>query len=186
MMYFLRLNKKRYQALLLSLLAAVSLWAAWPQAARGSLHTYHEQPGQVTYRSRQSLRDYNDRAWQAIVFKRIQGDSLQGIYLRLVGFPGAIVVDRQNPVRLFAATGQQWQLPWARDPQTKALPDSVGQYNLQPFLQDLTSALPLEMQIPLEDPNPVEIGVAPFIVEEWLAVKAAADSSPPIGPPLRE
>ena len=150
---------------------ALILWGTFPPASYASLHTYHERPGQVTYRSRQSIRDYDDRAWQAIAFKRLQGETLQGLYLRLVGFPDIVQVDPQRPVILLAATGQQWQLSRALDPQTQTLPDNVGQYDLQPLLGDLKKALPLEIQIPLEGSTIAEASVAPFVVREWLQVK---------------
>ncbi len=147
------------------------VWTTLPLPANASLHTYRERPGQVTHRSRQSLRDYQDRAWQAIAFKRWQDATLQGIYLRLVGFPGTVTVDRQYPVVVTAATGQQWQLPWQLDPQTADLPTDVGQYTLQPLLQSIETALPLHMQIPLVDATLADIGIAPFVVKEWLQVK---------------
>jgi len=149
------------------------VWMGLPLLALASVHTYREQPGQVTYRSRQSLRDYDDRAWQAITFKRAQSGVVQGTYLRLVGFPDVVEVDRLRAVTLLAPTGQQWQLPWEIDPQTKGLPDNVGQYNLQTLLADITMAQPLDMQIPLVTAPPAEIAIAPFIVEEWLQVGAA-------------
>ena len=175
-----------YQPLLIGVLMTLMLWGLFPPTAHASLHTYHERPGQVTYRSRQSLRDYDDRAWQAIAFKRLQGETLQGLYLRLVGFPGIVQIDPQHPVVLLAATGQQWQLARALDPQTQSLPDSVGQYDLQPLLGNLNKALPLEMQIPLAGGTVAEVGIAPFVVKEWLQVKTASLSAPPIRPALRE
>lgn len=163
--------------LLAVLLLGVFLWLGWPPVAQASTHVYRERPGQITYRSRQSLRDYEDRAWQAIAFKRYQGNQLQGLYLRLVGFPGTVVVDAQRPIVFTTATAQQWQLPWDVDPQTQSLPESVGQYNLQPLLADLKQALPLEMQIPLANNTAVEVGIAPFIVREWLQISTATLSS---------
>lgn len=159
------------------LLLGVLVWFGWPSVAQASTHVYRERPGQITYRSRQSLRDYEDHAWQAIAFKRYQGNQLQGLYLRLVGFPGAVVVDSQRPIVFTTATAQQWRLPWAVDPQTQTLPESVGQYNLQPLLADLKQALPLEMQIPLANNTAVEVGIAPFIVREWLQISTATLSS---------
>ena len=38
--------------------------------ALASLHTYHEQPGQVTHRSIQSLPDRRGFSWQAVLFRR--------------------------------------------------------------------------------------------------------------------
>ncbi|NER78930.1 MAG: DUF3122 domain-containing protein [Leptolyngbya sp. SIO1D8] len=179
-----RLSSYRYPRLVISLLVALVVWVALPGVAQASIHTYHERPGQVTYRSRQSLRDYGDRAWQAIAFKRIQRETLQGIYLRLVGFPGAVTVEPQKPIVLISTTGQQWQLSWDIDPQTESLPDSVGQYDLQPLLASLTNALPLEMQISLTGMDVAEIRIAPFVVKEWLQIASSQDSPSPVAPPL--
>ncbi|MGD1908372.1 MAG: DUF3122 domain-containing protein [Leptolyngbyaceae cyanobacterium] len=150
----------------LALLALIVLGKALP--AEASLHTYQERPGQVTFRAQQSLRDSDDRAWQAIAFKRLQQGQLQGIYLRLVGFPGTAPVDVQKPLVVLAATGQQWQASPALDPQTAALPDTVGQYDVRSLLTDLTAPQPLELQIPLQNAAPAQIQVAPFVVREWL------------------
>jgi hypothetical protein len=174
------------KAVFISMLAALLLWAALPKLAVAGIHTYYERPGQVTVRSRQSLRDFSDRAWQAIAFKRFQGETLQGIYLRLVGFPGAVQVDRQRTITLTAPTGQQLQLDGAIDPQTKALPTNVGQYDLQPLLANLDNPLPLELQVPLMNGAVAEFAIAPFIVQEWLQVKAAEASPAPVGSPLRK
>lgn len=135
-------------------------------------------------RSRLSLRDDTDRAWQAIAFKRWQGATLQGIYLRLVGFPGAVQIDRQQPVTLLTLTGQQWRLPWQLDPQTQALPPNVGQYDLQPLLTDLQRAQPLEMRVELAEGELAELAIAPFIVDEWLQVKTAEPLPAPVSSAL--
>lgn len=165
-------------------LLILTLWAAGMPVAQASVHVYRERPGQVTVRSRLSLRDFRDRAWQAIAFKRTQGSTLQGYYLRLVGFPEAVAVDRQQPVALFAPTGQSWRLPWAVDPQAKTLPPNVGQFDLAPLLTDLDNAVPLEVQLPLVGDDPVEMAIAPFIVAEWLQVKTSTESPAPMGAPL--
>jgi hypothetical protein len=166
--------------LLLALCLGVLVWSGLPDPAHASLHTYHERSGQTTVRSRLSLRDTQDRAWQAIAFKRLQGETLQGIYLRLVGFPGAVLVDRQQPLTLLAATGQHWQLPWTLDPQTPTLPENVGQYTLEPLLTAIDSALPLEMQLRLADQTVAEFAIAPFIVTEWRQVQTAPGSPAPV------
>ncbi|WP_052288498.1 DUF3122 domain-containing protein [Leptolyngbya iicbica] len=149
--------------------------------AQASVHVYRERPGQVTVRSRLSLRDLSDRAWQVIAFKRTQGTALQGYYLRLVGFPGAVEVDQQHPATVTAPTGQSRQLPWIVDPQAKTLPPNVGQFDLAPLLTELDQALPLEVQVPLLGMEPAEMAIAPFIVEEWLQVKRSDESPAPMG-----
>lgn len=156
----------------LALLLAVFVLVGAAAPAVASLHTYQEQPGQVTHRSRLSLRDQRDRAWQAVAFKRLQQGQLQGIYLRLVGFPGSVVVDRQRPITLLSLTGQQWQAQPQLDPQTprQKLPDNVWQYDLAPFLAALDHAKPLELRIPLQNQDIAEMAIAPFVVKEWLSL----------------
>ena len=178
------LRLKSLPSIVWVVMIALVMWSAFAQDAMASLHTYREQPGQVTVRSRLSLRDRNDRAWQAIAFKRLQGDQLQGIYIRLVGFPGAVQVDRQPPITVLAPTGQQWQLQGALDPQTQTLPLNVGQYDLQPLLRDVQTALPLEIQVALKEADPAEFAVAPFVVDEWLQVKGATASPAPVASSL--
>ncbi|NJL45791.1 MAG: DUF3122 domain-containing protein [Leptolyngbyaceae cyanobacterium SM2_3_12] len=99
-----------------------------PQPALASIHTYHEQPGQTTHRSRQSLRDQNDLAWQATVFRRYFGDQLQGTYLRLVGFPGRVKVEAEGSLSVQTGTARQWNLPSLPADQvavqTKELPET--------------------------------------------------------------
>jgi len=167
-------------------LLMLTVWLAGMPVAQASVHVYHERPGQVTVRSRLSLRDFSDRAWQAIAFKRTQGDTLPGYYLRLVGFPGAVEVDRQQPIALISPTGQSWRLEWAVDPQAKTLPPNVGQFDLAPLLTDIDHALPLEVQLPLVGDEPAEMAIAPFIVAEWLEVKTSTASPAPMGAPLGE
>lgn len=160
------------------------MWLSWVPAAEASIHVYRERPGQVTVRSRLSLRDLSDRAWQVIAFKRTQGEALQGYYLRLIGFPGAVEVDRQQSVTFLSPTGQSWQLQWAVDPQAKTLPPNVGQFDLAPLLNEIDHSLPLEVQLPLIDRDPAEMAIAPFIVDEWLQVKRNHASPAPMGTPL--
>lgn len=183
---FLGMTRKSWQVWSCLGLLILLLWGVGLPVAHASVHVYRERPGQVTVRSRLSLRDFRDRAWQAIAFKRTQGTTLQGYYLRLVGFPGAVAVDRQQPVALFAPTGQSWQLQWAVDPQAKTLPPNVGQFDLAPLLEDIDHALPLEVQLPLVGAEPAEMAIAPFIVEEWLQVKTSTESPAPMGAPLGE
>lgn len=159
------------------LLVVLSLWT-FPQTAQASLHTYFERPGQVTYRSRQSLRDSQDRAWQAVAFTRWQGDTVQEISLRLVGFPGLVTLTPALPVTLVAPTGEQWRLPRRTDDSVQMLPASAGQYDLQPFLRNLGYSLPLKLQISLVGEPAVTLAIAPYIVDEWLQLKTTAPPSP--------
>ncbi|MBD2425663.1 DUF3122 domain-containing protein [Phormidium sp. FACHB-1136] len=150
--------------LLLLIVTAAPAWA--------SIHTYHEQPGQTTFRSRQSLRDQRDMAWQATVFKRYRGSEIQGIYLRLVGFPGQVTVDRQGDLTIDTGTTAHWIAPYALDPQTPAsvLPDNVSQYDLAAVLTVMPRPIPLTLSVPLVGQAPAQLVVAPYVVKEWLTI----------------
>jgi hypothetical protein len=151
----------------LGLTAAVQALPMTSAYSLASLHTYHELPGQTTFRSKQSLRDRRDRAWQVILFKRYQGNDLEGIYLRLVGFPGILAVDAQQPATIATGTSTQWQASPGLDPQTVSLPDNAVQYDVSRPLAELQDDIPLQIDIPLADGSKAQLVVPPFAVEEW-------------------
>ena len=132
-----------------------------------SLHTYQELPGQTTFRSKQSLRDRTDRSWQVIVFKRYQADTLQGLYLRLVGFPGLVALDEQKPLKISTGSSLEWQASPELDPQTPSLPENAGQYNVAETMTALAGDIPLQIDIPLEGGSVAQLVVPPFAVKEW-------------------
>ena len=165
--------------LTLALILGLVLLLATAAPAWASIHTYHEQPGQTTFRSRQSLRDQQDLAWQATVFKRYTGDHLQGIYLRLVGFPGQVVVNRQGSLVIETGTTAQWDAPYAIDPQTQTpLPDNVTQYDVRSVLEQLKQPIPLTLSSPLAGRTSAQLVVAPYIVAEWLQLYRLSPPSP--------
>lgn len=137
-----------------------------------SIHTYHEAPGQTTFRSKQSLRDRSDRSWQVILFKRYQADELQCLYLRLVGFPGLVVLNAQKPITIATGASAQWQSSPALDSQTQSLPDNAAQYDVAIAIADLTGDIPLQIDIPLADSSTAQLVVPPFAVHEWRDLNA--------------
>lgn len=153
---------------LLALVLGILLVLAMASPAQASLHTYHEQPGQTTYRSRQSLRDQNNMAWQATLFKRDRQGELEGVYLRLVGFPGQAVVNPQRMLSVQTGTTAQWTAPQSIDAQTQALPANVAQYDVQLVLAQLRHPLPLTLDVPLAGGGSAHLVVAPYVVDEWL------------------
>ncbi|MEL6935683.1 MAG: DUF3122 domain-containing protein [Cyanobacteria bacterium J06607_17] len=140
--------------------------------ALASVHVYHERPGQTTLRSQQSLRDRNDRSWQAILFKRYRPDGLDGLYLRLVGFPGVVTVAPQTPLSIETGTVLRWQAPPKLDPPTPALPSNTNQYDMADIITDLEKAIPLTLAVPLQGKAPSEIIVPPYAVQEWRELAA--------------
>ncbi|PSN15344.1 hypothetical protein C7293_07580 [filamentous cyanobacterium CCT1] len=162
---------------ILALLLGCLLLLALAEPAMASVHTYHEQPGQTTYRSRQSLRDQNDVAWQATVFKRYREGQLEGVYLRLVGFPGQGLVDRQGDLSVQTGTATQWAAMPSLDSQTQTLPENVAQYDIDPILSHIQRPGPLTLVVPLASGTVARLVVAPYIVEEWLDVYSFKDGS---------
>mgnify|MGYP001792097067 CR=1 FL=1 len=135
-----------------------------------SIHTYQERPGQTTFRSKQSLRDRTDRSWQVILFKRYQGETIEGLYLRLVGFPGIVTLNADKPLKIATGSSLQWQATPALDPQTGSLPDNSNQYDVAQVLTELTGDIPLEIDIPLASGSVAKLVVPPFAVHEWRAL----------------
>lgn len=156
---------------LLLALASTPATAA-PFSPLASIHTYQERPGQTTFRSKQSLRDRTDRSWQIILFKRYQADSLEGLYLRLIGFPGLVSLDSQKPITIATGASTQWQAQPALDPQTQSLPDNAGQYDMTATLADLTGDIPLQIEISLAGGSVAQLVVPPFAVHEWRELNA--------------
>ena len=138
----------------------------------GSIHTYQEQPGQTTFRSKQSLRDRRDRSWQVILFKRYQANDFQGLYLRLVGFPKMVAVDREKPITIATGASTQWQASAELDPQTSELPEYAAQYNVAEAISALAGDIPLQINIPLGDGSIAQLVVPPFAVSEWRNLNA--------------
>lgn len=138
--------------------------------AHASLHTYHEQPGQTTVRSQQSLRDQRDQPWKATLFKRVNPDQPPQVYLRLVGFPGQAVVTKTAPLTVDTGTLRQWHL--APAPAQPPLPANVAQYDAAPLLGDLPAALPLTLEVPLANGRMARLVAAPYVSAEWLQIPA--------------
>lgn len=146
-------------------LVVAGLMLGLPAPGLASVHTYQERPGQVTYRSQHSLRDRSDRAWQLVMFKRYQDETLQGVYLRVVGFPGQRVM-RSQPLTIDTGTHLRWQVPSIVDPQANTWPTNVAQYDVAPLLTELTANIPLELTLPCVGGD-VHLVVPPFVVAEW-------------------
>jgi hypothetical protein len=138
--------------------------------AQAALRQLEEAPGQVVYQSRQTLKDRQGNSWQAIAFKRIRPDDTEVIYLRLVGFPGTAQLDHSQPLTLTDSMGQTLTAADVSQEmftdKTQIKPD-VGQYDLQPILMQLSSAIPLRLILPTLDGTEIILNVSPEMVGEW-------------------
>ena len=158
-------------AVMLLCLGSIVLLPSMPALA--SIHTYHEQPGQTTLRSRQSLRDQHDLAWQATLFKRYRDGAEPALYLRLVGFPGQVSIDATDNLQVQTGTLVEWSAPYALDQPTQDFPTNVAQYRVDSILAGLKKPIPLTLDVPLQGPMlTARLVVAPFMVREWLQLNS--------------
>lgn len=145
-------------------------WLHLAHPAQASIHRYPEADGQVMYRSLQTLRDEGDRAWQTVLFKRVNQGQVTTLHLRLVSFPGAATL--QHPRSLHVTTtgsSSQWDAPdvfeiAALDP---ALATSVGEYDFRDVMAQLETNLPLNLTLSLPTGDSLTLTVPPFAVREW-------------------
>lgn len=164
---------RRGMAIAISLLLSVALVTLPVAPARATIRQLEEAPEQVVYQSRYTLKDQYGNRWQAIAFNRIRPDGTRHVYLRLVGFPGAVAIDRTQPLQLTNPLGTTLT---AADASNKIFTDTtnpephVGQYDLQPLLGSLQAELPLQLTLPTQDDDPVRLAIASPVIAEWLDI----------------
>jgi hypothetical protein len=145
--------------------------------AIAAIREFEEKPGQTVYQARQTLKDQAGRTWQAIAFKRIKPDGTASLNLRLVGFPGSVSIDRQQPLQLSNSLGE---VLTAEDASSKIFSDAdapephIGQYDLQPILADLRLELPWRLTLPTEAGDAVALSLPPSFLQEWQALSQKA------------
>lgn len=137
---------------------------AYAPNAIASIHKYPETANQVMYRSVQSLRDAQEKAWQLVLYKRVNYGLIQDFHLRIVGFPGSIL-PHPIPVELYReklkiGVAADLTLDWLN------LPENVGEYDFRELITKIESNSPLRILLPREK-YPIEILIPPFVVKEW-------------------
>jgi hypothetical protein len=143
--------------------------------AQAVIRQLEEAPGQTVYQSeiyesRQTLKDQQGGSWQAIAFERTLPDHVDSIYLRLVAFPGTVNIDHSQPLTI---TNSMSETLIALDVSEDMFTDETqmatdaGEYNLQPILMKLESAIPLRLIVPTLDRQEIVLKVSPDVVEEW-------------------
>jgi hypothetical protein len=92
------------------------------------------------------------------------------MYLRLAGFPGTANLDHSRPLTLIDSMGKTFTAADVSHDmfmdQTQMEPNA-GQYDLQPILVQLESAIPLRLILPTLDQSEIILNVSPNVVEEW-------------------
>jgi Protein of unknown function (DUF3122) len=132
--------------------------------ALASIYKYPETVDRVMYRSVQSLRDNDDRAWQIVLYKRVQSGTVNSLNLRLVGFPGTELL---HPVPLKIAAGKI-EIGKTKDIWSESdLPINVGEYDFKPIVAQLQTDRPLRLSLSVRGDRGTELLVLPFAVKEW-------------------
>jgi hypothetical protein len=173
MCFFKPLRLIKLARILLVLVLALFIAFADVLPAQAAIRTFEESPGQVLTQSRTTLKDEFGNRWQAIAFKRTKPDGSEIVALRLVGFPGAVTIDRSHPLMFKDSLGNTLT---AGDASAPIFTDAdnpephIGQYDLQPILGDLKPELPLEIQLPIAEGEPVMLQISPQTIQEWKQV----------------
>ena len=132
--------------------------------AFASIHKYPEAGDRVMFRSVQSLRDTDDKAWQVVLYKRVQSGLVNSFNLRLIGFPGT---ELQHAVPLTVTAGSR-EIGKANDIWSESdLPINVGEYDFKSIITQLESNQPLRLSFPVKGEKKVALLVPPFAVREW-------------------
>lgn len=168
-----RQRADRWQQCLIGVLLFLVVISGSP-AALASIHTYPEGQERVMYRSLQTLRDRSNRAWQVVLFKRMQSDQVESLHLRLVGFPGVTELEHPQPLQITTGTEQVWQAPDAL--RGGEFDPNVGEYDVLAMLTQLDSNTPLRLAMPVKQraitpsqfpEGVIELPIPPFVVQEW-------------------
>ena len=132
--------------------------------ALASIHKYPEADERVMFRSVQSLRDNEDKAWQVVLYKRVKSGVVNSLNLRLVGFPGT---ELEHPLPLKVVAGNQ-EIGNANDIWSESdLPINVGEYDFKSIIVKLESNRPLRLNLPVKNKPETELLIPPFSVREW-------------------
>ena len=140
-------------------------------------HLSRSQPKTFCIAPRLSTPDSHNQAWQLILFKRVQVGQVKDFQLRLVGFPEQVELSHPVPLSIEDSHGNVWAIAdiTEEDPQLAPVQSSVGQYDMLPFLRDLTQAQRLDIQIPLSNDELRRLVVPQSMVREWLSLKDIQD-----------
>ena len=132
--------------------------------ALASIHKYPETADRVMFRSVQSLRDTDEKAWQVVLYKRVKSGVVNSFNLRLVGFPGT---ELEHPVPLNVAAGSR-EIGMANDIWSESdLPINVGEYDFKSIITQVESNQPLRLNLPVKGEKKAALLVPPFAVREW-------------------
>lgn len=134
--------------------------------ALASTHVYPEGADRVMVRSLQTLRDRSGQAWQVVFYKQLVHNQLDSVRLRLVGFPDQAAIDHSQPLIFEMGLGEERT---SADVTPSDFAPAVGEYDVRAVIEQLDSAAPLHLALPLQQ-GIANVLVPPFAVREWQEV----------------
>ena len=168
-MTWVRLNRLEW-LILLAVIWVGMLFTSLP--AQAAILYNADTSGSVVVQSRRTLRDQGRYSWQVIAFKSVESDQRESqIALRLVGFPGAVEIDPQQPIQLSSSTGKSLAIASIANQIPIKIPQAhVGQYDLQSALAALPLDSRLDLHIPTLNHPEIILPISPALIEEWQTV----------------
>ncbi|HEY9644413.1 MAG TPA: DUF3122 domain-containing protein [Coleofasciculaceae cyanobacterium] len=163
-------------------IAALSLLFWWidldPLPAAASILRTADASGAIVVQSRRTLRDPTRQSWQVIAFKRVQPSGLDAaVNLRLVGFSNQIEIAHPRPLVLMDIQGHLWTAADISDQISVTSPQpTVGQYQLQGILSELSTHQPLRLEVPIQNGEAIVLRIPPALIQEWQSI-APVDAS---------
>ncbi|MGB2924268.1 MAG: DUF3122 domain-containing protein [Limnothrix sp.] len=144
----------------------VCLNTIWIQPSLADLRQHEFVPGEMIYQSRQSLRDIDRHPWQIVVFKKVAGERVSNVQLRLVGFPDQVEFKHPADLIVRTRTGQDFQVSDQFAEQAPA--PNVGQYDVTEILPLLPTDEPIILELPTKQAVTLKIPVS--VILEWQAI----------------
>ena len=176
-------------ALGLALLIAMEWGGNVQQSAFARVERETLSTGIILDKSLRTVKDVKGYSWQTIAFKNTYENQTDSIYLRLVGFPGAVSIDRSVPMIVTTPSGQTAML---HDVSFLIFKDglppqaNVAQYELNEVLDQIQVSTPLRLTLPIVDRSnesalgdrparlseirQLELSIPSVVVDEWLTV----------------
>lgn len=170
--------------ILILILSAVGLGLPMPSSDALVIHETLAS-GDTLHKALRTLKDNRGYSWQAIAFTQIHPDptrpnSDSSVYLRLVGFPGSVSVDRALPLIVAPPVGQPLMLADVSDMIFKdGLPPqpNVAQYRLNDVLDLLSAPKPLQLTLPTINGDERDLRIPRAVVAEWLTIQSCTLAS---------
>ncbi|MBE9041943.1 DUF3122 domain-containing protein [Oscillatoriales cyanobacterium LEGE 11467] len=168
-------QKIRWQKIIgLALLFVILYFSINPPSAFAEIRMSEHTPGRLLIQSRHNLKDNQENAWNAILFKQAEIDGRDNVILRLVGFPGIIEFNRSHPLEITTHRGEFWA---TKDLFSDTPPAAnVAQYDMKEILPQLPKFGKVRLDFQLSGDRHIEIDVPKSIVGEWKTV--IADRNP--------